>query len=599
RERDYEPIYGHNVSPFFKGPEASVACVGVVKALLDMAPRLELPDLAGQVFQTLIPLNLRKPLGANYTNPRAAALLAALSIARPDLQVLDPACGSGTLLVAAYNRKKALSTGASAHELHKRFLEVELTGIDAMAFAGHLAAVNLALQQPLLETDYLRIGSIDSTTLRDPGNPGSLVPAAGDALPSELVQARLDAEFGSKTKSKRERVISVSRAAPKEFTVGLQDLVMMNPPFTSRDNMSANYRDRLAARFSSGEYGKATEGKKISQQAYFLLLADEFLRPGGEIASVLPLTTLGGKDYWPLVDFLCRHYTVRYVVVGLGRTSFSEDTSLSECLLVAEKTPPDAHAKFRLVGTLLPPDAWDDDLLAQIVKGCSNGESVPGLTTLREFPQAALIPGDQMLPGLMLRLLPEYDLAYSRFVGIRQESAVPFIQGAELRRRGMIYRERVEKARHLTELGASAFLACRQKERALKKIDRLYVESENQELVVFRDRISNATYSFPKSDLVPAIRRFPYLHRLNVSSSSDYCVRSTGPELRHVLEKMYGEKEGIRKFHHLKERKLWPTVVDKNSTRLAIAMRVNFAAPGTTVVSCWSDTPMFVANDYL
>ncbi|EQD57633.1 N-6 DNA Methylase family, partial [mine drainage metagenome] len=320
RERDYEPIYGHNVSPFFKGPEASVACVGVVKALLDMAPRLELPDLAGQVFQTLIPLNLRKPLGANYTNPRAAALLAALSIARPDLQVLDPACGSGTLLVAAYNRKKALSTGASAHELHKRFLEVELTGIDAMAFAGHLAAVNLALQQPLLETDYLRIGSIDSTTLRDPGNPGSLVPAAGDALPSELVQARLDAEFGSKTKSKRERVISVSRAAPNGvhgWPAGPRDdEPALHLPETTCRQTTATAWQLVSLQGSTGKQRKA---KKISQQAYFLLLADEFLRPGGEIASVLPLTTLGGKDYWPLVDFLCRHYTVRYVVVGLGR----------------------------------------------------------------------------------------------------------------------------------------------------------------------------------------------------------------------------------------------------------------------------------------
>ncbi len=111
RERDYEPIYGHNVSLFFKGAEASAACVGIVKALIDLAPKLELPDLAGQVFQTLIPLDLRKRLGANYTNPRSAALLAALAIEEPGTRVFDPACGSGTLLVAAYNRKKALSAG--------------------------------------------------------------------------------------------------------------------------------------------------------------------------------------------------------------------------------------------------------------------------------------------------------------------------------------------------------------------------------------------------------------------------------------------------------------------------------------------------------
>lgn len=596
RERDYEPIYGHNVSPFFKGPEASEACVGVVKALLDLAPKLELPDLAGQVFQTLIPFDLRKPLGANYTNPRAAALLAALSIESPNVKVLDPACGSGTLLVAAYNRKRSLSSGATAHELHKRFLESELTGIDAMAFAGHLAAVNLALQQPLMETDYVRVGAIDSTTLHDPGTAGSLVPGAGDALPSEFVQSRLDAEFASKYRPRRQRAVAVSRAAPKEFTVELQDLVMMNPPFTSRDNMSPSYRDRLAARFSLGEYRAATEGKKISQQAYFLLLADEFLRQGGRVASVLPLTTLGGKDYWPLVDFLCRHYTIRYIVVGLGRTSFSEDTSLSECLLVAEKSPPSPKSTFRLVGTLLPPDAWDRDTLSRLVAGCQQGMSVEGASVVREFPQSMLAPGEDMLPGLMLRLLPEYDRACGAFERIRTQSTIPFIKFAELRRRGLVYRERIEKARHLEELGASALFACRQEERALRKIDRLYLESESQEKLVFRDRFSHATCEFDAKELCPALRRLSYIPSLDVSSGTDFCVRAVDESLRNLMIRTYGEKEGTRKWRRLKNRGFWEEVVSRNSARLIAAARLNFAAPGTTVLCCWSEEPMFLAS---
>ena len=599
RERDYEPIYGHNVSPFFKGPEASEACVGVVKALLDLAPKLELPDLAGQVFQTLIPFDLRKPLGANYTNPRAAALLAALSIEDPGARVLDPACGSGTLLVAAYNRKRSLSAGATAHQLHKRFLESELTGIDAMAFAGHLAAVNLALQQPLMETDYVRIGSIDSTTLHDPGTAGSLVPGAGEALPSEFIQSRLDAEFAPKSRPRRQRVVAVSRAAPKEFTVDLQDLVMMNPPFTSRDNMSPSYRDRLTARFAVGEYRAATEGKKISQQAYFLLLADEFLRPSGRVASVLPLTTLGGKDYWPLVEFLCRHYTIRYIVVGLGRTSFSEDTSLSECLLVADKSPPPPGSTFRLVGTLLPPDDWDHDTLSRLIKGCQEGESVGGISVLRKFHQSMLAPGEEMLPGLMLRLLPDYDNACGAFEQVRRLSTIPFIKFAELRRRGLVYRERIERARHLTELGASAFLACRQEERALRKIDRLYLDSIRGGAIVFRDRISRATYEFQAKEVVPALRRIAYVRNLDVTSSTDYCVKSVGPSLEKVLKSMYGEKDGLRKYQHLRAKSFWRAVVEANSARVVTAMRVNFAAPGTTILSCWSETPMFVAHDYL
>lgn len=596
RERDYEPIYGHNVSPFFTGSEASEACVGVVKALLDLAPKLELPDLAGQVFQTLIPFDLRKPLGANYTNPRAAAFLAALSIDRPETRVLDPACGSGTLLVAAYNRKRALSSGVQIRDLHKRFLESELTGIDAMAFAGHLAAVNLALQQPLLETDYVRIGSIDSTTLHDPGTPGSVVPGAGDALPSEFVQSRLDAEFGPKARPKRERVVSVSKSAPKEFTVDFQDLIMMNPPFTSRDNMSPPYRDRLAERFSKGEYGAATEGKKISQQAYFLLLADEFLNPGGRIASVLPLTTLGGKDYWPLVDFLCRHYSIRYLVVGLGRTSFSEDTSLSECLLVADKTPPHDGSTFRLIGTLRPPDDWDHDTLSMLIDASAKGRGMEGISVLREFPQSALEPGNEMLPGLMLRLLPDFDRACTEFESLRRDSPARFIKFSELRQRGLVYRERIEKARHIAELGGSALFACRQKERALRQIDRLYLEAEGPSKVVFRDRFNNSTCEFSPNELVPALRRLAYVPTLDVTSKSDFCVKKTGDSLRRLMERTYGAKEGPRKWRHLKDRGFWEDVIDKNSSRVIAAARLNFAAPGTTMLCCWSRTPMFLAS---
>ena len=596
RERDYEPIYGHNVSPFFKGPEASEACVGVVKALLDLAPKLELPDLAGQVFQTLIPFDLRKPLGANYTNPRAAALLAALSIEDSGARVLDPACGSGTLLVAAYIRKRALSSGGTALDLHRRFLESELTGIDAMAFAGHLAAVNLALQQPLMETDYVRIGSIDSTTLHDPGTAGSLVPGAGDALPSEFVQSRLDAEFASKSRPQRKRTVAVSRAPPKEFTVDLQDLVMMNPPFTSRDNMSPSYRDRLAARFSVGEYRTATEGKKISQQAYFLLLADEFLRQGGRVASVLPLTTLGGKDYWPLVDFLCRYYTVRYIVVGLGRTSFSEDTSLSECLLIADKSPPPAESTFRLVGTLLPPDDWNHERLSTLIDGCQEGKSVEGISVVRKFPQSMLAPGEDMLPGLMLRLLPDYDRACGEIERVRRGSTTPFVKFAELRRRGLVYRERIEKARHLEELGASALFACRQEARALRRIDRLYLERESTDRAVFRDRFSGATYEFDTKELYPALRRLARLSSYDVSSISDYCVKTVGDSLRHVMEKVYGDRDGLRKWRRLKDRGFWDKVVKDNSARLVVAARIDFSSPGTTVVACWSTRPMFLAS---
>lgn len=399
REVDYEPIYGIDVSSFFKGERARIACGGIVRALLGMAPKLEPHDIAGQVFQTLIPLEIRKPLGANYTNPRAAALLATLAIDDPEAKIMDPACGSGTLLVASYLRKKDLSRSKNEESLHKKFVEKQIVGIDAMAFAGHLAAVNLALQQPLFATDHVQIGTTDSTLL----HLGDEVPTTGEALPAEFQQAKLTGDFGPARKSTRNRVVSLRRGAARSFKVGYQDVVIMNPPFTSRDNMASEYRNRLARRFYGGKYGRATEGKKISQQVYFILLADEFLRDGGRIASVIPQITLGGKDYWPVVEFLLTYYSIKYIVVGLGRSAFSEDTSLSECLIVAEKGVPDKDATFKLVGTIKSPDNWTAQDIQTIVDAARIGENVEGIVVVRELPQSHLSPAGVMLPELILR----------------------------------------------------------------------------------------------------------------------------------------------------------------------------------------------------
>lgn len=595
REVDYEPIYGIDVSSFFKGERARIACGGIVRALLGMAPKLEPHDIAGQVFQTLIPLEIRKPLGANYTNPRAAALLATLAIDDPEAKIMDPACGSGTLLVASYLRKKDLSRSKNEESLHKKFVEKQIVGIDAMAFAGHLAAVNLALQQPLFATDHVQIGTTDSTLL----HLGDEVPTTGEALPAEFQQAKLTGDFGPARKSTRNRVVGLRRGAARSFKVGYQDVVIMNPPFTSRDNMASEYRNRLARRFYSGKYGRATEGKKISQQVYFILLADEFLRDGGRIASVIPQITLGGKDYWPVVEFLLTYYSIKYIVVGLGRSAFSEDTSLSECLIVAEKGVPDKDATFKLVGTIKSPDNWTAQDIQTIVDAARIGENVEGIVVVRELPQSHLSPAGVMLPELILRLLPEYEMASKRVDGVFRKSSIPLVAFKEVRKRGVAYRERVERARHLHELGASALLAVRQEERALKQIDRLVYESHKGGTVTFRDRLGDMKFSFQDLEVCPALRRMSYLQHIDVTNETDFCVSKPSRTLEEVMRRFYSKEDVSRMMKRLKENRMWELCVRENSSRVICASRIDFAAPGTNSICCWSKHPMFNVSHYM
>ena len=119
-----------------------------------------------------MPNEVAKVFAAFYTNPIAAEILADLSIDRWDETVIDPACGSGTLLAACYRRKLELAkkqyglkNGEVEKELHKKFLGEQITGIDIMPFAAHLTAINLSSQKLEEPTDILRVVVQDSLDL--------------------------------------------------------------------------------------------------------------------------------------------------------------------------------------------------------------------------------------------------------------------------------------------------------------------------------------------------------------------------------------------------------------------------------------------------
>jgi type I restriction-modification system DNA methylase subunit len=80
-------------------------------AIQALKPEHVREELFGRIYQEGLPPETRKNLGTFFINPIAARLLAYLAIERYYEKVLDPACGSGTLLVSAYEAKmKKLSS---------------------------------------------------------------------------------------------------------------------------------------------------------------------------------------------------------------------------------------------------------------------------------------------------------------------------------------------------------------------------------------------------------------------------------------------------------------------------------------------------------
>lgn len=134
------------------------------------------------------------------------------------------------------------------------------------------------------------------------------------------------------------------------------DLVIMNPPFTrptgheagkvgvpvpsfagfdtSKDEQRAMSR-KLKAQdklFGHGNAGLASD---------FMDLAHDKLKPGGVMALVLPFAFVSGQAWSKAKEALSRSYRKIHVVsiatVGSESTSFSADTGMAECLVVAKR----------------------------------------------------------------------------------------------------------------------------------------------------------------------------------------------------------------------------------------------------------------------
>ena len=290
-------------------------------------------ELLGRIYQEGLPPETRKNLGAFFTNPIAARLLAYLAIDNWDEKVLDPACGSGTLLASAYEAKmeKALTRGLSRREAHELFLKEHLFGIDIMQFAQQLSSINLLLQE---------VGvSIKPNIFWGDGIEKMLtaIPNPKDD-PSQQPPLYVWLKEGMNEYSKL------------QLEMEGYDLVIMNPPFTRRERIPVKERERLDELL-----GEIVRGK-VGYWAYFFAATDNVIKLGGKLASVTPEEFFVGRSAESLRRYLfkgevmkdgkwiktsSRIYMPCVIVKSNVDVAFSEGSHYRDYLVVFKK----AHEK--------------------------------------------------------------------------------------------------------------------------------------------------------------------------------------------------------------------------------------------------------------
>ena len=320
-------------------------------------------DLTGRIFQRLIAD--RKYLATFYTLPSSAALLARLAVAKLNgidwadanaigrLRVADFTCGTGALLSAVYEQfaGRHERAGGAPTALHKAMMEDVLYGCDVMPSAIHISGATLSGIQPGLGFDLSRLYAMPYGRQAD----GSIQIGSLELLQSSSVMTLFNMnDLARRTGSRGEETAS---QVPVEFPEESFDLVIMNPPFTRSTNHGGAHHDVVNpafAAFGAPAADQTRMGDRLNRfganncyhgnaglASAFAAVANRKLRPGGVFAFVLPLVAAAGQSWDKFRRMLAAEYTdisvISIAAANFDSISFSADTGLGECLIIARK----------------------------------------------------------------------------------------------------------------------------------------------------------------------------------------------------------------------------------------------------------------------
>lgn len=321
-------------------------------------------DLFGRIYHRLLLGNLVKYHATYYTSIPAARLLARLLINLPSgfdvrsipptydgkpLRVVDFACGSGTLLSALYKevdaRHRLEGESLRIDDLHKYLIEEGIWGFDVLHHAVHLAATVLSLHNPI----PVRGSRLFALRLGEEKYLGSINFLSSSVLGQDMILPGGVAEG--------QEVVGVSKREVKSIELPSFHICIMNPPFTRSvggnllfGSLPKKERAQLQKSLNSllKEKGLAGIGQ-AGLGAVFVFLADKYLEEGGRLGLVLPRAVLSGVSWEKVREMLLGKYHVEYVITSYetnNQWNFSENTDLSEVLLVARKRRRDEKSGY-------------------------------------------------------------------------------------------------------------------------------------------------------------------------------------------------------------------------------------------------------------
>ncbi|MNH87241.1 N-6 DNA Methylase [compost metagenome] len=297
--------------------------------------------------------------GKAPTDPELAALLASLAVTDGAQTVLDPGCGEGNLLSAAYDRLRVFKVD------HAKVLD-QLHGLEADTLAARVAALRLALKEPRLahRTDpcHIRIADIF-------GQAGEIAAA---------------------------------------------DVILMNPPFKRYEAQDeapipASLREHYRHAIKALGYDVQTEQGQANIFTLYVEFVVRAARQGSTIALVLDNKWYHNETSRHLRLFLLKNCSVLGIITyPHGR--FFEGLMIATSMVVLRKGPATSEHETTFARTS-DPSATSADMAAGVIRG----GAVPFGWTVRRITQSNL-SGDSWKAFFSAHLVNEYRRAPLRLL---------------------------------------------------------------------------------------------------------------------------------------------------------------------------------------
>ncbi|MFQ6099632.1 MAG: class I SAM-dependent DNA methyltransferase [Anaerolineae bacterium] len=325
-------------------------------AALATALHVEQGDVIGDVYTSWVSQDARRTLGQFWTPRSVAQLMTQWAIQSSDDSVLDPAFGSGVLLLEALHRLHDLGAAAVSRR--------QMAGVELSPLVFLMGLVNVLLRypdaQPRLQLgDFLVPKREHLTMLKEP-------------VATYTVGTRQMPLPGLE--------IAAPIAFPNQF-----DAIICNPPYTRHHYLPETYKASWAAVMKQ-EYGIRLS-RFSSLFAYFFVQAARMLAPTGRMAFIMPAVVFEASYSRQVKAFIRQQLHLRAIVTFDEALSVFEGVDTAGCITLAEGSETPATDTFTFIRVQEWPGA---EPLLQAIE--HHDDTIAEWGTSRKIPLSELEP---------------------------------------------------------------------------------------------------------------------------------------------------------------------------------------------------------------